>query len=51
MVRAIVLKVLKSQGVPNPSDDVIDNAIKEYTDQQVLHKHVNNYQRQDISFL
>ncbi len=30
MVRNIVLKILRAQGVPDPSEAVIDNAIKEY---------------------
>ena len=30
IIRDIVLKVLKAQGIPNPSDEVIDSAIKEH---------------------
>ena len=30
VIRDIVLQVLKAQGIPNPSDEVIDNAIKEH---------------------
>ena len=35
VIRDIVLKVLKAQGIPNPSDEVIDNAIKEHLNQKV----------------
>lgn len=45
MVRDIVLKVLKSQGVPNPSDEVIDKAIMEHLTQKaswIELKHLNN---------
>ena len=34
MVRNIVLSILKSQGVPNPSDDVVDDAIREQLKQK-----------------
>ena len=34
MVRNIVLSILKSQGVPNPSDDVVDEAIREQLKQK-----------------
>ena len=36
LIRNIVLKVLKAQGIPNPSDDVIDSAIKEHLNQKVM---------------
>ena len=35
MIREIVLKVLKAQGVENPSEEVIDNAIREHLEQKV----------------
>ena len=34
MVKNIVLSILKSQGVPNPSDDVVDDAIREQLKQK-----------------
>ena len=34
MVRNIVLSILKSQGVPNPSDEVVDEAIREQLKQK-----------------
>ena len=36
IIRDIVLKVLKAQGIPNPSDEVIDSAIKEHLTPKVL---------------
>ena len=39
MVRNIVLKILRGQGVPDPSEAVIDNAIKEYFDNAGMHNH------------
>ena len=36
MIREIVLKVLKAQGVENPSEEVIDNAIREHLEQKVI---------------
>ena len=38
MIREIVLKVLKAQGVENPSEEVIDNAIREHLEQKVFSK-------------
>ena len=38
IIRDIVLKVLKAQGIPNPSDEVIDSAIKEHLTPKV-HKY------------
>ena len=38
MIREIVLKVLKAQGVENPSEEVIDNAIREHLEQKVVSK-------------
>ena len=36
IIRDIVLKVLKAQGIPNPSDELIDSAIKEHLTPKVL---------------
>ena len=36
MVRDIVLSILKSQGVPNPSEEVVDTAIRDHLNRKVL---------------
>ncbi len=36
-IRNIVLKVLSAQGVPNPSDEVIDSAIKDHYNQKQVY--------------
>lgn len=38
VIRGVVLKVLAAQGIANPSDEVIDNAIKEHFQQQQENK-------------
>ena len=48
VIRDIVLKVLKAQGIPNPSDEVIDNAIKEHLEKgyqkvKFIKKKCNNH--------
>ena len=35
IVRDIVISILKSQGVPNPSEEVVDKAIKDHLNQKV----------------
>ena len=35
LVRDIVISILKSQGVPNPSEEVVDKAIKDHLNQKV----------------
>ena len=42
IIRDIVLKVLKAQGIPNPSDEVIDSAIKEHLTPKV---HIRDFQQ------
>ena len=38
VIRDIVLKVLNAQGITNPSEDVIDEAIKEHLGEKVKTK-------------
>ena len=35
VIRDVVLKVLKTQGIANPSEEIIDNAIREHLEQKV----------------